>query len=395
MCMVIRSVQGEALRNAIHEEALQNAGFLYLQNPDTISEIKKRYKESEGSSSRKYKSEASEEDIHVEMETLLQRSHVTEVHSNEVYFFNPYELPGDETSSLNTILERLFKTKRYHTEVSIVESLRRANIRIAEDDLHLFIEQLESRDLLFQLENGTKYYRPGTKLREKSNLKEVSDILADGVGSDGCLTRDGIGRALDIEEVEDKVVDDLKDRHSAIYDLGDEYVVNEPDCKEKYASALVERGLKRELEEKFKTNDWAITEGQLKTKIENEASSFLSAVDDRPNMYYKIRDKLINELNLSKSTPETSDINKTIYVMERNFDEMVNRDAIEIKESVKKAVNNENPESMPTVIEEYASFKSYGSDPQVNLFIQRSVEEEVRSAIDRDDEINVWQSIGD
>lgn len=386
--MVIRSVQGEALKSAIQNEALQNAGFLYLQNPDIVSSIKDRYKKSDKTNAKRYKNVPSEGDIRNKMENLVNKSHVTAVRGDEVYFFLPYKHNTGEGTNLNNILERLFRTKRYHTEISIVEYLRRASIRIAEDDLHLLVDELKQRDYISELGNTTTYYRPGSKLQEKSELQEVSNILSDYAGDDGCLTRDEIGRALDIETVDSEIIDDLVNEQSAMYDLRDEYLVNDSKCKTQYIHALVDRKA-REFEEKFKSNDWVLTEKQLETKIRSEASTFLDEVNES-DIYYDIRDELVDKLELTENT----DHNVTIYVMERRFDEMLRDEAERIKSEVSGEIDNSNPPPMPIVMNEYASFSKYGSDSRVDDFVRERVEARTRKAIDEDEELNVWQSIG-
>ncbi|MFB6177153.1 MAG: hypothetical protein ABEI99_08445, partial [Halobaculum sp.] len=283
---MVRSVNSEALKNALHEEAKQNAGFLYVQDQDTVNSIDERYGESEKTAGLTNKGSVSEADVRSRLASLAETKHyVTAVRGEDVYFLDPFKLPGDESSSLKRILERLFRTQRYHTQTSIVDHLRRADISIAEDDLPLFVSEMKRRKLLREVGDATTYYRPGSSLAENSDLRELSSILEREAGADGCLTVHDIGVALDIDTVDEEILTDLTERVNAVFELEEAFLVNTDAAVDRYVSQAVEQGLTRAFEEAFRSNDWVMTADRLEATLRREASSVLSAVDNEQAVF--------------------------------------------------------------------------------------------------------------
>lgn len=391
---MVRSVDTEALKNAIQGEAKQNAGFLYIQDQETVSGIRERYENSEKTNGLRTKSSVSEDNIRSRLSSLAESKHyITAVREEDVYFLDPFKLPGDESSSLKTILEQLFRTQRYHTQTSIVDYLRGADIRIAEDDLPLFVREMKRRKLLREVGGATAYYRPGSSLAENSDLEELSVILESDAGRDGCLTVSGIGAALDIDTVDEDILTDLTERVDALFELEDAFLVNTEKALNQYVSQAVNQGLAREFEEALRSNDWVMTDDRLETVLRREASSVLSAVDNDKDMFYDLKSAVIDAVGVEKRTVEIEGKPVKLYERPDEIQSLVNSEAERIRSDVAQKVDNDNPESMSFVVQEYATFNTYGSDKRINTYVHERIETAARDAIDADEDINVWETI--
>ncbi len=391
---MVRSVDTEALKNAIQGEAKQNAGFLYMQDQDTVGGIRERYENSEETSGLLIKSSVSEENIRSRLSSLAESKHyITAVRDEDVYFLDPFKLPGNESSSLKNILERLFRTQRYHTQTSIVDYLREADIRIAEDDLPLFVREMKRRDLLREVGVTTAYYDPGSSLAENSDLQELSVILESDAGRDGCLTVSGIGAALDIDTVDEDILTDLTERVGALFELEDAFLVNTDKALNQYVSQAVNQGLAREFEEALRSNDWVMIDDRLETILRREVSSALSAVDNEQDMFYDLKSAVIDAIGVKERTVEIEGEPVKLYERPDEIQSLVNSEAERIRSDVAQKVDNDNPESMSFVLQEYATFNAYGSDERINTYVHDRIETAARNAIDADEDINVWETI--
>lgn len=391
---MLRSVNSEALKNALHEEAKQNAGFLYVQDQGSINSINERYGESEKTAGLTNKGSVSETDVRSRLASLTETKHyVTAVRGEDVYFLDPFKLPGDESSSLKRILERLFQTQRYHTQTSIVDHLRQADISIAEDDLSLFVSEMKRRKLLREVGEATTYYRPGSSLAENSDLRELSSILEREAGADGCLTVHSIGVALDIDTVDEGILTDLTERVNALFELEDAFLVNTDAAVDGHVSQAVEQGLTRAFEEAFKSNDRVMTADRLEATLRREASSVLSAVDNEQDVFYDLRDAVIDAVGVEERTVEIDGERLTVYELSAELESLITSEAERIRTDVARQVDNDDPESMPTVMREYASFNTYGSDDRIDRYVRERIKTAAREAIDEDEDINVWQRI--
>ena len=391
---MVRSVDTEALKNAIQGEAKQNAGFLYIQDQETVSGIRERYENSEKTNGLRTKSSVSEENIRLCLSSLAESKHyITAVRDEDVYFLDPFKLPGDESSSLKKILEQLFRTQRYHTQTSIVDFLRKADIRIAEDDLPLFVREMKRRKLLREVGETTAYYRPGSSLAENSDLEELSVILESDAGRDGCLTVSGIGAALDIDTVDEDILTDLTERVEALFELEDAFLVNTEKALNQYVSQAVNQGLAREFEEALRSNDWVMIDDRLETVLRREASSALSAVDNEQDMFYDLKSAVIDAIGVEERTVEIEGEPVKLYERPDEIQSLVNTEAERIRSDVASKVDNDSPESMPFVMREYATFNTYGSDERINTYVHERIETAARDAIDADEDINVWETI--
>jgi hypothetical protein len=133
-------------------------------------------------------------------------------------------------------------------------------------------------------------------------------------------------------------------------------------------------------------------EDELESVIRREAATLLSKVN-REDIQYDLRDEVIEALGLTETEIEHRGDRITLYIMEENLTELIEEEAEDIKDNVASQVGDAEPVSMPTVIEQHASFGTYGSDNRVNSYIRSKVDEAARDAIDADQQIPVWQTI--
>jgi hypothetical protein len=395
---MVTSVEGAALKNAIEKEAKGNAGFLYVQDQETIEQINEYYSNSEKTNGLRTTSSVDEPDVRARLDELTEnRSYVTSVRE-DVYFLDPFKYPSDESSSLKNVLENVFQTKRYHTETSIINYLSEAKIRIAEDDLPWFIREMKARELLDEVGEDTTYYRPGEKLEENSELKPVESVLQEEVQkrdatTDGCLTVSEIGAALDIGTVDAQILEDLTEEEEALFDLQDVFLVNTDETIKSYVSQYVREGLSRQVEQKLKSNDWVMTTDRLETVIQREATTLLSAVDDEDGVFEDVKQEVIEVVGLEKEEIDIDNRRAIVYTVPDELDSLIEREASRIKSDVKDTIDNNNPPSMPTVMSNHAEFNAYGADNRVNTYVRKQVKAAAREQIDQDDTINVWDSI--
>lgn len=391
---MVRSVHDETLKNAIHDVAQQNAGFLYVRDEATVERINEYYGEREETDQLTVKSSVKQSDIRSKMQSLAEDTHYTApVREDDVFFVDPFKLPTEESSALKSILERLFRRQRYHTQTSIVDFLQEEDIRIAEDDLSLFVREMKQRDLLEEVGQQTTYYRPGAALTENSNLVDISVVLGRRAGEDGCLTMNDIGNALEIETVDREIRRDLTEQTDALVELDEAFLVNSDSAVQKYVTKSVERGLGREVEEKLRSNDWVMTEEMLDSTIRSQSETLLNAVENESDVFYDLRAELVDAVGLEKSTIEIDESRFVVYEHTTELESLITDEAERIRSDVERQVDNDNPVSMPTAMEEYADFSKYGLDERVDTYVRERVFDAAREAIDADDEINIWATI--
>lgn len=388
---MVRPVHSDALQSVLHEVAEENAGFLYVQEPDVFERISTAYEERP--TGLTHAETVTRDDTRAVLADLSEKSYATTVREGEVYFLNPFRLSSAESSAFTRLLERVFETRRYHTEASIVEQLRDEDISIAEDDISLFLQELKRRDLLEELGEATTYYRPGDSLSERCDLPDVSTVLASHGGRDGCLTATEIGEALDIGTIDDEIITDLCEEQSALFELEEEFLIDDSDCIERYVSHLTEMGLKREFEERFKSHNWVVPTETFEAILRDEASDLLSVIDHELDVFYDLRDVLLEELGATERTVQTDDARTDVYVMERRLSEFVREEAEAIVGDVSEKIDPENPPSMPVVLSEYAVFDTYSPKQTVDTYVTDRVRDTVCEQVHEDDDIPVWESL--
>lgn len=391
---MVRPVHDETLKNAIQDVAQQNAGFLYVQDEDTVERIDEHYSDSDKTSQLRVKGSVNQSDIRSQVLSLVDNTHyIGALRGDDVYFIDPFKLPSQESSILKQILEGLFREQRYHTQTSIIDHLQQEDIRIAEDDLSLFVREMKQRSLLREVGQQTTYYRPGKDLRENSDLADVSVVLDRNAGEDGCLTLSDIGTVLNIQTVDDGIRRDLTERVGALYELEEAFLVNSKSAVDQYVTKRVERGLAREIEEELRSNDWVLTEEMLDNTLQAEATTLLNTVEDESNVFYDLREELVEAVGLEESTIEIDSERIVVYEHHTELESLIAEEAERVRSEVDARVDNEDPVSMPTAMEEYATFNKYGLDDRVDSYLRDRVADASRKVIDEDDGINVWASL--
>lgn len=382
------------LETAIEAEARSNAGFLYIRAGESIEHIKNQYSgHDETGLPTKYKGSVDKDTIQSKLESMAEGSEVEMIRDDTVYFLNPFKLPGEASQELYNTVKNVFDDKRYFTRQDLVEYLREANIHIAEDDVEAFIGEFRQRDLLKKLEGQTTYYRPGSELRENTDLKSRSEIIESGANDDGCLTHAELEEILEIDTITEEIKDDLTS-DDVIHEVDNKYLVGSENAYDDYVDYFTEKKLKRPIYESFKSSDWVKTEDEfesdLRTQIKKK-SEVLSVLEDE-DLFYDLKDDIIEKVQIEMEKTEIDGQHTSVFKIQADLQELINEEASAIENEIEKTVNNDDPLGMDAAIQK-ADVPMYGSNDITNSYIRQKVLEQARAKIHENDEINIWTTI--
>ena len=382
------------LETAIKDEARSNAGFLYIRADESIEPIKNQYAEhDETGLPTKYKGSIDKETIQSKLESMAEGSEVEMIRDDTVYFLNPFKLPGEKSQELLNTIKNVFDDKRYFTRQDLVEYLRKANIHIAEDDVEAFVDELRQRDLLKKLEGQTAYYRPGSKLRENTDLKSRSEIIESGANEDGCITHAELEEILEIDTITEEIKDDLTS-DDVIYEVDNKYLVSSEKAYDDYVNNFIETKLRRPIRESFKSSDWVKTEDEFESDLRNqinEKSEVLSVLEDE-NIFYDLKDTVNEKVDIKMEKTEIDGQHTSVFKIEAEFQDRIDQEASAIENEIEKTVNNDDPPGMDAALQK-ADVPMYGSNDITNSYIREKVLDQARAKIHENDEINIWTAI--
>jgi hypothetical protein len=255
---MIRSVDDEALQDICRDIALNNYGFLYVN--DHKDELQTEYESAD--TGLMAASSLSRSDIEEVLQAAANEgiSSVKRLRSG-VYYYDPFT--AREGSRVSKELKRIF-TGDLVVNKQTIES----RFDIAPTDVEFFATELEGEDFIHSIAAGERdYYVSGPRLKdETSGETSVAARLSEGARH-GTISHSDLEDVIDVAATSDVIR--FLERENFIVDLSDEYLVR--DAIDNFCSDLA-RGMLEPIAEEFGDVGYALSKQELDRIILNQIS---------------------------------------------------------------------------------------------------------------------------
>lgn len=317
---MIRSVDEEVLQDICRDTALDNYGFLYVN--DHKDEIKAEYEGADTglTSAGSISLSAIEETLQSIADDDLS---VFDRLRSGVYYCDPFETR--EGSRVSDELKRIF-TYDLVVNKQTIES----RFDIAPTDVDFFAGELEDEDYVRRIAAGERdYYVSGPRLKdETSGDASVTSRLREEATS-GTISHADLESVIDVAATSDVIR--FLEREDFIVDLDEEYLVQ--DAVDDYCDALA-RQMAESVATEFEETGYAVPAAELDQILENRINDLSTVLRVAPELQSSLLDHTRDALEdqLALETEQTDDGTEMIAMQaseyaDRGFDEFIDEHA--------------------------------------------------------------------
>lgn len=373
---MLRSLDSDILRRICVDIALENYGFIYLNDHET--EIKSRYV-SEDDRKLNFGSLSRQELREGIRELASEQPHVTELREGSAFYFDPFaERQGGRV--ITTLTDVVFDQALVVNTQTI-----RSEFNLAPSDVDFFAKELIDHKYLERVAGEYFTVGPGLEDETEGQMSVANKLLrgAKRGRRDGMVSHSDLERVINVAATQD-VIDHLVD-NDFVVDLDDKYLVM--GAIDQFGEHMAEESVEAIVEE-FEASGDAMTEAEFEQVIENEikarsdvlAKVGTSTYDD---ILEATRNALDEEIEL-----ETRRLNTTggeIVVRSEAFGKRVMDQATRLADQAKRDNGGALP-SKSMYVEEtdpHVEELNIGTEP-VNEFYRAEVREEIEAIADRD-----------
>lgn len=397
---MIRSIHTQSLRDAFLEVAVNNNGFLYVDNRELRKQIQEKYKEkNEVQNSFMVSPKVSADHIRSELEDFAtgdDRVHKRE--KTEGYYFNLEKFPDWEENIVQTFV-RTFDSDTPIVREKDIKPQVRSDTNIADDDVVFLLTQFtkDSSDDSTYLESldaqGTTFYLPGAKLYENSSqrladVRKALSIEADRERNPGTVTRQAIEQALEVE-APDELIRELV-RRDYLIDLraSERWLVNEQDCISQFTQSTVSETIAPRIKQKLSEHDFVVptsTFSQIVEETYQDATGILNDLDEesRERVLESLESSVQEELADSQAEEEFYEAKLTEDTPNSNDEEIVDS-------SVKQSYLVWDAKVPGEIQREASRLNEIKGDSDTRHFVENQLKEEIRSFGNNDPVVNGW-----
>lgn len=373
---MLRSLDSDILRRICVDIALENYGFIYLNDHET--EIKSRYV-SEDDRMLNFGSLSTEELREGLRELAGEYPHVTELREGSAFYFDPFaEREGGRV--INTLTDVVFDQALVVNTQTI-----RSEFDLAPSDVDFFVDELIDREYLERV--AGEYFTVGDGLADETEGQmTVANKLLRGAKRgrrDGMVSHSDLERVINVAATQD-VIDHLVD-NDFVVDLDDKYLVM--GAIDQFGEHMAEESTDAIVEE-FEASGDAMTVAEFEQVIENEIkarSDVLSKVGS--STYSDILDETKQALReeLELETRRLNHGEGKIVVRSEAFTDRVQSQATKLADQAKRDNGGALPSKSMYVeeTEQHVEELSIGTEP-VNEYFRDQVRAEIEDIAERD-----------
>lgn len=362
---MIRSVDEETLQDICREIALENYGFLYVN--DHKDQIQSGY---EGADTSFLEAGSiSLSDIKDTLKSLTEDG-VTgfERRRNGVYYYDPFETR--EGSRVSDELKSIFTY-----DLVINKETLETRFDIAPTDVDFFAQKLEGEDYVQRITAGEReYYVSGPRLKDKTSGDASVDSRLQEEAQRGTISHTDLEKVIDVAATDDVIR--FLEKNDFVIDLDGEYLVKR--ALEDYASYLGGEIGEAVVEELGDVGVLPITE--FNQVIRNEVDSRFDILvnfsgGDERSLIEEVREAIITDHNLT----ETPDL---ILDPER-FERYVNQRATEIRDEIEAENRLATPSDYHELGHPRIEEIEISDSTRVNRYLQEQIMEKFNKLVEQ------------
>jgi len=326
-----------ALRRACRAQANDNGGFIYVE--DALDDVRERYENDDdvGRVQALFTSRITESRLADTLGSLTDGDAWSEVRRGSVYFHDPFKSANGNVEEIDRILSQVFSAEPYVRKKDLRSKLSRSGINVAEEDIDFFIDKVADRGRIEQRGYGpADYQKAGYNLLEETKIQPIPELLADEA-EQGTITKSAMERALSMQ-INDDIMRDLR-QSDHIHQLEDHYLVNLPECIERFADSLIDQDFSRDVERAFTEQDGVMSESTfrevLREKV-NERTNALRAVGEPQEFLSHVASRVEHRFDLDEVEADGTETYAptTLTVHESVADRVVGERAAAIEDDV-------------------------------------------------------------
>lgn len=371
---MVRPVSTEVLQDICEEIAMDNYGFVYLN--DHKSEIKEQYKQTE--TGIKYTSSLSLSDIKEGMQSIADDEfNSLERLRGDSYFLNPFENPrgqqiGDELESLFTTTLVLHK-KRLESQFDI-----------APTDADFFANKLIDEGYITRIPAGERdYFVGGPKLKDETSRDiSLETQLKNRSDTEGKLSHRELEEIIDVAATENVI--SYLSQNEFIIDLDGEYLVQA--ALDEFAESLRER-IEDDVAEEFQESDYVLHAPEFDQVVENKINEHSDILKQaravRRDILELTEESLSDRLGLEEDRSMVVMYDDTVGG--EGFDQFVDTQARAVKQQVIQSdVTITKPSDQKEAGKEHIEQLQVGRTQQSQEFIRNEVQERYEELVDKE-----------
>jgi hypothetical protein len=325
------SPEKEPLRDIAEDIALDNYGFLYVEDHKDI--IKPRYEEevidgdslSDSIMKSVGKGSVSGQDIKQTLRTVakgdissLQRLR------NGVYFTDPFN-DRDASAAITQKLTNIFE----YQSIVVTEHELVSQFDIAPNDAEFFTQKLEEQNFVQGIVAGERsYYTIGPRLKDEADSDAGVGVRLQENATEGIISHADLESVIDVAATEDVIR--YLEKEDFIISLDDEYLVRDA-IDDFGGSAALE--IRETVEEEFTDSGYILPDGEFEQLLESELRERFDVIE---HLDQRDRDAVIEAVQSSLAGDNVLGLafDKRVVRMEQEFDDYVDQRADEIRREV-------------------------------------------------------------
>lgn len=334
---MLRPVKTDLLRDISRDIALNNHGFLYVDDHET--ELKTEY---ENRDDRAFNvGSFSTSELREGLSQIAEESAgVTERRGGTAYYFDPFSTPQGGEMVVNQ-LEQVFQSNLVVTKQQF-----RSDFELAPKDVDFFVDELLKQEYIRQI--AGEHFTVGSSLEDETQGKtSVANQLQRGANRgdrDGRIDHDELERVIDVAATEE-VIRYLVD-NEFIIDLDGKYLVT--GAIDQFGSHLADE-FDDDVIAEFEDSAGVMTRQEFEQVVRNQINAYtnvLSKVD--PTTDEEIVDKTMSAL--CENTSIAIDVGSDVAVLEETFDSLVDERARTVFRKIEE--NYDGPVPSPSAYHE-------------------------------------------
>jgi hypothetical protein len=313
---MIRSVDEETLQDICRDIALDNFGFLYVN--DHKDQIKSSYTTAETGWTKK--GDLSLSDIEETMESIADDDIVPfDRRRSGVYYYDPFETR--EGSRVSDELKSIFTY-----DLVINRQTLEKRFDIAPTDVDFFASELEGEDYIQRIATGDRdYYVSGPRLKDETSGDASVDSRLQEEANHGTISHADLETVIDVAATSDVIR--FLEKNDFIVDLDGEYLVK--NAMDAYASHLAGEVEDEALSEFGDIGILPLSE--FEQVIQNEVDEVFDVL---PHLGRKDAEELITALREELAASHGLDVARDLVIDQERFEPYVTRRAEQIRDDI-------------------------------------------------------------